>query len=472
MKKLNLNENFISRIWTNPAYYGDLRTTDNKPVEILDFGRQNDDSGADFTACVIRIDDIVYSGDVEIHRTFKDWGLHRHKKDKKYNRVVLQVVFWGEDDRDKNIPPKAARSRNIHTVILSEFLSFSIHDIWKDIINNPSPVFRIPCYSGNKDISNEFKSEWVCELGRKRLKYRAGRLKSRLEYFEANGYPHARKTRWEKVLFEYICEALGFSKNKSQFLKLSAELDFDRMKKYCSSLRDYESVIFGTAGFLENLKIKSDYISELKEQREYLKKKMKFQEMDRAEWMFFRLRPQNFPTLRLAYAAALCMEIIENDFLPRIINSFRNSLHASKNILKSSGNILSGVKVSDYWKKNYDFGKESKFPYNALGAERTLGIFVNVLVPFIHLYAAEFGDTELLEKSEEIYSEIKDNGTNKVLRAMNKQLFFKHANVAESQGLIHLHNFYCVKQNCASCRIGRKLSGNESVSDVLQIIIY
>jgi len=517
MKKLNLNENFISRIWINPVYYDSLHTTDNKSVEIIDFGMKNDDSGADFLGARIRIDGIVYSGDVEIHRTFKDWGLHQHKKDRKYNSVILQVVFWGEDDRDKNIPPKAARSRNIHTVILSKFLSSSIHDIWKDIINNPSPGFRIPCYPGNKNISNEFKSEWLCELGRKRLKYRADRHKSRLEQLESTGYspsyPGSRKTRWEKVLFEYICEALGFSKNKDPFLKLSAELDLLKIKKYCSSIRDYEAVIFGTAGFLYDLKFKSDYISGLKDTWKILREKLKFQEMDRAEWTFFRLRPRNFPSLRLAYAAALCMEINEKDFFRRIITAFRGEEKPKNFLLKSVKEILSGVNVSDYWKKHYDFGKESKvtltaekaciepYPSHAtlsrtrfgiisgspsvfsLGAERILGIFVNVLIPIVYLYASEFEDADLKLKTEKIYSETKDGSTNKILKAMNKQLFFKQSTIAESQGLIHLHNFYCVKQNCAVCRIGRKFTGipgtfeetrteKSSLQNILKIIIY
>ena len=109
MKKLNLNENFIGRIWQEPAYYDNLITTDGKKVEVVDFGRINRDSGADFRNSKILIGGQRFSGDVEIHRTTKDWLLHKHKKSGKYNRVILQVVMWRDDDFTDFSPPLATK---------------------------------------------------------------------------------------------------------------------------------------------------------------------------------------------------------------------------------------------------------------------------------------------------------------------------------------------------------------------------
>ena len=161
MKKLNLNENFIGRIWQEPAYYDNLITTDGKKVEVVDFGRINRDSGADFRNSKILIDRQRFSGDVEIHRTTKDWFLHKHKKSGKYNRVILQVVMWRDDDFTDFSPPLATKSRIIPTVILSEHLSKSIHEIWRDIINNPSVNFKLICNPDNKTLDESFKRKWI-----------------------------------------------------------------------------------------------------------------------------------------------------------------------------------------------------------------------------------------------------------------------------------------------------------------------
>ena len=105
MKKLSLNEDFISRIWENSSFYAVSATTDNRPVEVLYFGKRNLNSGPDYFDAQIKIDDITYTGDVEIHREFKDWDAHKHKRDPKYNKVILQVVLWeSENERDNALP--------------------------------------------------------------------------------------------------------------------------------------------------------------------------------------------------------------------------------------------------------------------------------------------------------------------------------------------------------------------------------
>ena len=172
------------------------------------------DSGADFKDALVQIDDVLYSGDIEIHRSFKDWDSHNHKTDPKYNKVILHVVFWG----DKNSASSSESKRVIPTVVLSEFLSKSIHDIWKDIINNPSPKFKLPCFGQNHVAGAELKKDWITDVGMLRLNYRAERLYSRITHLENDLHYDSKKDAWEKVLFEYVLEALGSSKNKSQFL--------------------------------------------------------------------------------------------------------------------------------------------------------------------------------------------------------------------------------------------------------------
>lgn len=463
MKKLNLNESFISRIWTNEQYYKGLKTTGGKHVKIINFGIPNVDSGADFKDALVQIDDVLYSGDIEIHRSFKDWDSHNHKTDPKYNKVILHVVFWG----DKNSASSSESKRVIPTVVLSEFLSKSIHDIWKDIINNPSPKFKLPCFGQNHVAGAELKKDWITDVGMLRLNYRAERLYSRITHLENDLHYDSKKDAWEKVLFEYVLEALGFSKNKSQFLTLAKSIDIRKLKKYSEVLSHIEAVLFGTAGFLSN-DSDNDYYISLSAAWKSLQPKLKFETMHRSEWHFFRLRPSNFPTLRIAYASAFLREILKEDLLKRVVFCFKNSTNAFRDLTT----IFLSIETSNFWKHNYDFNKQSKNEFAAIGKDRVSDIIINVVIPLLYSYSKVFSDEDLFIKVKKLYKTAKDTGTNSVLKVMKLQLEYPSKTIAESQGLIHLHNFFCVHGNCGECKIGEKVFDKFAVSEALRIILY
>lgn len=463
MKKLNINESFISRIWETPSYYESiLLTTENKVVEILDYGEKNSDAGPDFKDAQIRVDGILYSGDIEIHCDFKGWKQHNHKGDNKYNRVVLQVVFWDEDDEEKKDIPKVRKSRNIPTVILSKFLKQSIHTIWKDIINNPSPKFKLPCFPKVQEIETEIKLDVIRDFGLKRLKYKTIRLRNRLDDFHEN---RNKKFTWEIMLFEFICEALGYSKNKAQFLKLARSLhceEFENDKLFI------DAVLFGAAGFLHDLRYKDEYISLLKVIWNEVKN-VKFPEaLDKSEWNFFRLRPSNFPTVRLAYASALLHKILYEEFLKQIIFIFNNEAKVYNKLV----DLFLNVEISDYWKNHYNFGKETKSKTKYIGKERINDLLTNVIIPLVYLYTIEFEIKDTKAKVLEFYANLKCINSNEITRIMETQLNVNPKTVSEEQGLIHLHNFYCIKGKCYECGIGEKLFGNNIVSEPMRIIVY
>ncbi len=462
MKKLNINESFISRIWETPSYYENtLITTDSKVLEILDYGEKNFDSGPDFKDAQIRLDGILYSGDIEIHRTFQNWAEHNHMGDNKYNKVVLQVVFWDEEDEDKKILPKVKKAREIPTVVLSKFLKQSIHSIWKEIINNPSPKFTLPCYPKSIEVDIKFKKEVITDFSYRRLKYKTLRIKNRLEDFEENRY---KKSIWEKILFEFICEALGYSKNKAQFLKLAKSLEFSELS---DDKLFIDAVLFGAAGFLYDLRYKDDYISLLKVIWNETDKNYK-SVLDKSEWHFFRLRPSNFPTVRLAYASGLLHTILYKNFLKEIVTIF----NSEEKIYQKLTDLFLNVEISDYWKNHYNFGKETKSKTKYIGKERINDIISNVIIPFIYFYSLEFEIFETQGKVLNFYDNLKCISTNEITRVMSEQLNFKAKTIADEQGLIHLHNFYCIKGKCYECGIGEKIFENNRVSEPMRIIMY
>ncbi len=462
MKKLNINESFISRIWETPSYYESvLLTTEHKVLEVLDYGEKNYDAGPDFKDGQIRIDGILYSGDIEIHQTFKNWKEHNHKGDNKYNKVVLQVVFWDEEEDDKKVIPKVKKAREIPTVILSKFLKQSIHSIWKEIINNPSQKFKLPCYPKNFEVDLNFKKRFISHLSYKRLQYKTLRIKNRLENFEE---ARNKKSTWEKILFEFICEALGYSKNKSQFLKLAKSLELGELPDDKIFI---DAVLYGSAGFLYDLRYKDEYISLLKviwnkENKNYINV------LDKSEWNFFRLRPSNFPTIRLAYASGLLHAILYNNFLKELITIFNEEDRVYQKIVE----LFLNVEISDYWKNHYNFGKETKSKTNYIGKERINDIITNVIIPFVYFYALEFDIFETQGKVLNFYDNLKCISSNEINRVMSEQLDFKPKTIAEEQGMIHLHNFYCMKSKCYDCEIGEKIFESDKVSEPMRIIIY
>ncbi|MBK9331917.1 MAG: DUF2851 family protein [Ignavibacteria bacterium] len=466
MKKLNLNENFICRIWEDENNYSDLKTNDGRNVEILNYGKRNDDAGPDYSDARIRLDGNVLSGSIEIHRSSADWNLHGHNTDGKYNDVILHVVLYDDLFSEKKSTVSGS-AREIPTVVLSEFLSRSIHCIWKDIINKPSDSFKLPCYPKNSEIHYEEKTGFLKELGHLRLKIKSEKFKERLK--ELSQYIDAEAAASGQVLFEYFCEALGYSKNKSQFISLSRKIDTAKFSSLNLNRMQTDSLVFGMSGFLTDLIIEDEYSEELFSSWIGIRSKTGKEEMIRSEWNFFRLRPPNFPTLRLAYASGLLFEILNNKFQERLCLEFAESV----DILKSMHELLSSVEISPYWKEHYNFGKKSKNENKGIGADRIKDIISNVIFPFMYDKALQSENSNLKNKVEYFYGNNKQKApVNEISKVMQEQIGVKAINPATEQGLIHLHKFYCIKGKCSDCRIGRSVFEESGVHEPLKIIIY
>ncbi len=466
MIKLNLSENFISRIWEDKSNYSDLKTTDGHSVEVIDFGIPNYDAGPDYKNAKIKIAGILYKGSVEIHRSLKDWYLHKHKRDNKYNDLILHVVFYANDPGELFNNPVVKKARSIPTLILSEFLSRSVHEIWKEVINNPTVNFKLPCYPQNKIAAQSEKTDWIKKLGIERLNYKYSRIQDRLTEISETGIE---KIYWDQVLFEFICEALGYSKNKEQFLKLAEKIEVSEIRKMNLNRDEIDSLIFGQSGFLNDLKFRNQYISAIKDSWDKLRLRFKKEIMNKSEWNFFRLRPPNFPTLRLAYAAGLMYEILNKNLFKNIIGIFEKS----ENINIDLENLFYKIDVSDYWKNHYDFGKESKSRNTPIGKERITAVISNVILPLAYFYSIKFEMGNLNNRINYFYQTTKQkSGSNEVIRVMEKQLDVKVNTFSDEQGLIHLHNFYCTHGKCSKCEIGKLVFENETVTEPLRIILY
>jgi len=466
MVKLDLNENFVCAIWEEKKYYSNLKTTSGLDVEILDFGIKNSDAGPDYKDAKIKIGGINYSGSVEIHKSSGEWNSHKHNNDNKYNDVILQVVFYNDIFNGNSDDPIVKKSRNIPTLALSEFLTESIHTIWKEIIDNPTAHFKLPCFPKNKDVPNEVKISVINKLSLERLRHKTERINFRINDSQES---ITKKIIWEQTLFEFICESLGYSKNKEQFFKLAKQIELNKIKELNLNKIQIDSALFGLSGFIKDLRFKDIYIGELKSCWNILKEKLKKEIMEKSEWNFFRLRPVNFPTIRIAYASALLFEILHNDFFRKVINVFESS----DNVTKDIQHLFKKVTISEYWKKHYNFGKETGSEITGIGNERIKDIMSNVILPFVYLYSQKFENESLRNRIEFYFKKEKQtNRGNEVTRVMQEQLGIKIDSLADEQGLIQLHNFYCVNSRCKVCDIGKIVFENDNVNEPFKIILY
>lgn len=467
MKKHNLNENFICRIWENETFYSDLKTINGESIEILDIGKRNFDAGPDFLNSRIKIGNQLYQGAVEIHKSVKDWYSHKHDADGKYNEVILHVVFYKDENYDdESDKPVSKNSRPIPTLILSEFISRPIKEIWNEIILNPSESFLLPCYPKIKDIPQIIINDFLKKLSKDRILMKTERLNERL--LKKSGSNPSR-IDWEQLLFEFICEALGYSKNKNQFLKMAESADIVKLKKMKTDILHTDSALFGISGFLDEQIHKNEYVINLKsiwnEQRDYLKPEL----MVKSEWNFFRLRPANFPTLRIAYASAVLNEILNNELFRKIIIMFEDSI----SVINDLKLLFKNLKISDFWNSHYNFNKSSAKKINAIGMERIGDIISNVILPLVLLYSRIYNKENIRERVMYLFRKEKIiSRGNEIVTKMKEQTGKSINTISEEQALIQLHNFYCVESLCSECEIGKIIFEKKNIKEPMKIIIY
>lgn len=454
MKKLNLNENFVCRIWENPEYYSDLKTVDGFDISILNFGIRNKDSGPDYFDAKILLDGKVKTGKIEIHQTNSDWSIHKHQSDKKYDDVILNVSLW---DSGLNPEVKNSAGENIPQIILSRFLVSSINEIWREIIENPSQNFKLPCFPDIATVDPVTKRDWIAELSKRRLNKKMNRMSKSID--ESSAKPDREK--WEQVLFMFLCESLGYSKNKNQMMKLAKLVNSGNFN--IKSPEESEALMFKLSGLLDK-NSDDDYSENLNQ----LAGKFGIQNtMSSSEWNFFRLRPSNFPVLRIAFASAILFEINTNNLFKNIILNFENSTQIRKDILK----LFSKIPTPQYWKEHYNFGKKKNRKTDLIGKQRLDDILTNVLIPFVYLYSNRFEIKRIGENCLKLYFESKVSSSNEITRAMELQTGIKMVSFADEQGLIELHNEFCIEGKCPHCDIGKELTP-EIVAEPLTIIMY
>lgn len=418
-----MTEKFLHFIWNMGLFQkNSLKALTGESVEIIKLGIANHDAGPDFLNAQVKINGTLWAGNVEIHKKASDWKRHNHHLDINYDNVILHVVT--DDDYEIH----RVNGEIIPTIkleypvdYLKNYTELEISDRW------------IPCEGKIQKIDKTILSSWLETMLIDRLQDKTASVDTLLNETQNN---------WEQVFFITLCRSLGQKVNGLPFELLGKAIPVRQISKYKGKLLQLEAFLFGQAGMLEE-KPADDHQHTLQKEYMHLQRKHHLTPINKNLWKYHRLRPSNFPTIRIAQLAAF-------------LNNFDNLLSSiiKMKTLEELYAFLS-VEASGYWNNHYRFGKQSHDKPKSLGITTCDIIIMNAIVPFMFSYGNLTGKPELKQTALDLLNEMKPE-RNAIIKKWSS-LGFSVKNAFDSQGVIQLKSNYCDARKCLSCRIGMKI---------------
>jgi len=417
-----MNEGFLHYIWKYQLFSNyHLKTTSNQYISVLKTGIHNQNAGPDFLNAQLKIDTQLWVGNVEIHLKSSDWYVHHHEIDENYDAVILHVVW--EDD----VTVFMKNNKPLPVFVLKDFVSKSTLHNYRNLLS--ATQNWIPCEKEIIRIDNFTIENWKERLFFERLERKSEVM---------NQFLIANQNDFEVVLFQLLAKNFGLKVNGETFLDLAKSFDFSILRKVRSEENLLTALLFGQAGFLENV-IEEEYHQQLKEEYNYLQHKYKLEPISINQFSFFRMRPPNFPTIRIAQLVAL-YHLHQNLF------SKMMQLETLKEFYE-----LFNVDIHPFWKTHYTFDKVSKMSPKKLTKSFVNLLFINTVIPLRFLYQKNRGEvngTEFLE----ILKKVKPEKNSIISKFDEIKILSKNA--YETQALLELKNNYCAKKRCLQCAIG------------------
>jgi hypothetical protein len=422
-----MNESFLHYIWQFQYFdKKDLNTSTGESITVFNPGFKNTHAGPDFYDAKLKIDSIEWAGSVEIHIYSSGWMEHKHHTDPAYENVVLHVV-WEENEKIFR-----ADGTLIPTLELKPRVAQSFLLRYKRIIHSRH---KVPCANAISLVPAVIKRSMLDRALMSRLESKANHILLALDKSHAD---------WEETCYQMLCKNFGFKVNTEPFLQLAQSLPYKILMKQGDKLEQIEALIFGQAGFL-NETVNDAYYLLLKREYTLLGKKydLKEKQMNKAQWRFLRLRPANFPTIRLAQLATLLFH--QKNIFSRII-----TLRSLNDLM-----LIFAAKPSAYWLHHYQFFKKQSKEIPALGKTSVENIVINSIVPMLVAYGKRKDDQACIDRAIELLQDMHTED-NTILRTW-EELGISSQSAFDSQGLIELHNSFCIRRRCLDCNIGFSL---------------
>lgn len=425
-----MKEDFLHYCWQYQYFKpGELITSNGDKIMVKSAGVPHKDAGPDFTNARIQIGERQWAGNVEIHINSSDWYAHHHETDKAYDSVILHVVF----NHDKEVT--LSDGSIIPVLELKDLINEQAYFNYKKLLSQPD---WLACKSSLAAVDDFVVKSWMDRLVIQRLQHKVTAIESVLS--QTNG-------DWERVFYIWMAKYFGFKVNSEAFYQLALNVPFQLYSKY-DQLFQIEALLFGQAGFLDKVFV-DEYPKVLQQEYRFLKKKHAIFQMQSSNWKFLRLRPANFPTIRLSQFARLIWQ--HKQLFSKVV-----SLSDCKQVIE-----LLETSASDYWKEHFLFDKPSKpNKYTRLGVSGKRTIIINTIVPFLFAYGKAMDKEAYCDRALQLLEELPAEKNTIVNHFTDNGI---HADTAlNSQALIELSTNFCKFKNCLNCAIGNQLIKNNS----------
>ncbi|WP_455663587.1 DUF2851 family protein [Phocaeicola sp.] len=413
-------EQLLHYVWKHKIFpLKELKTITGQQVEVIDTGLANTNAGPDFFNAKIKLDGILWVGNIEIHQKSSDWFTHGHHTDACYDSVVLHIAT--------EIDTEVHRTNGEAIPQMQLSCPESVRINYKELSETDSYP---PCYRIIPSLPSFTLHSWMSTLQIERFEQKTALLDERLKRCQDN---------WEDAFFITLARNFGFGLNGDAFEAWANRFPLRAVDKHRNDLFQIEAIFFGQAGILEDVD-GDDYYLRLKKEYTYLQHKFELSPMDASQWRFLRLRPNNFPHIRIAQLA--CLYHRAYGLLSRIMET--ETLQEVRDILKSG--------TSEYWLTHYTFGGSSPSRPKTLSSSSLDLLIINTVVTFLYAYGVHKGNNMLCARAGSFLEELK--AENNYITRMWEQCGMKAANAGDSQALIQLKKEYCDKKKCLYCRIG------------------
>ena len=423
-----MKEELLHYVWRMQRFdCTNLFTTQGQKITIIQFGNHNHNAGPDFTHARIQIGDTLWIGNVEMHLKASDWMKHGHQRDPTYENVILHVVL------EEDIPITHQDGTPIPCLELQSRIPAKVAKLYKGLQHNTD---WIPCQRLLPGVAAITRQLWLDRLLVERLEERCLSLKGVLK---------EKKFDWEACLYQSLARSFGMKVNADAFEQLTKVLPYTLVRKHRHNLLQLEALFFGQAGLLKE-NFSESYPLHLQREYQFLAHKFQLKPMPVVYWKFLRMRPANFPTIRLAQFAKL----------------YHQTAHLFSKILaiqslKEVENLFD-IQLAGYWKAHYLLDKASTPKVKALG-KRTIHILtINTIAPILFLYGKEKDLPAFCELALQLLENIPPESNHLISKW--EGLGFHAENAYQSQALLQLFKKYCQPKNCLNCSIGGAILKN------------
>jgi hypothetical protein len=415
-----MTEKLLQYIWQFQHFNRvGLQTTGGESVQVIFQGGLNKNQGPDFTDAKIRIGSTVFAGTVELHCKTSEWQKHGHQNDPNYTNVILHVVFQNDVTANASIPVLELQP-HVSNIMLQRY---------EYLMTSAS---FIPCANAITSLNDIVWLSWKERLLAERLTRKADKVLELL--WQSNNH-------WEEVFWWLLARNFGAKVNADAFEAIARSLLITILAKQKHSIHQLEALLLGQAGLLEG-EMADEYPKLLQREYAFLRSKYKLAPI-KVPVYFLRMRPGNFPTIRLAQLAML---IFHSSHLFSKIREEENL-----QIIKSWLNVT----ANDYWHYHYHFHQAAAFKKKNLGASMTGVIIINTIIPALFAFGLYHKDERYKAKALRWLEETAPEN-NSILKGFDS-LQLKNKSAFDSQALIELKNEYCNKKRCLECSVGISL---------------